>query len=366
MRNLILFVFILATISLHAQNSVLSNKETLSKIESGLDSIYNFRFNYSDDVYEYLHEKYSDHPLPPLFKAISIYWQQFPVTPKGPYHQIYIENITKAIAKSEEFLNEDPDNTEMLFMSLMARLLVMQYYADNKQSSKVAPYVRKTYKITKKGFSLSDQIQDFQFTTGLYNYYREAYPEKHPVYKPIAYFFPDGNRKLGIKQLEKTWHEGIFLDAESLSFLVYISLNFEGNFHKSSRYTKELHKLYPNNPLFLSYRIRSLLLVKRYNKALPLIQELEREHASNNFFQVMSFIYRGIYEEKKNKNLMLAEKYYLQAIERCSPYKPFINDRISYAYYGLSRVWKKRDREKAKNYRKKADELSSYSHINFD
>ncbi|PLX12532.1 MAG: hypothetical protein C0597_13060 [Marinilabiliales bacterium] len=349
-----------------AQNSILSDKESITKIEFGLDSIYNFQFNQVDEIYEHLDEKYPDHPLPPLFNAIIIYWQHFPVTPNSPYHRIYMENITQAISDADLLLDEDPKNPELLFMSLMARLLVMQYYADNDESSKVIPYVRKAYKLAKKGFALDHKIQDFQFITGLYNYYREAYPEKHPVYKPMAYFFPEGNKELGIKQLENNWHHGIFLDAESLSFLVYISLNYEGNYKKSARYTKELHKLYPNNPLFLSYRIRSLLLQKKYNKALPFIQELETNQASNDFFKTMSLIYRGIYEEKKNKNFIAAEVFYQKAIDLSDSYKPFINSRISYAYFGLARICKNKDRKKATSYRKKAMDLSSSAHLNFD
>jgi len=351
---------------LFAQNSILSDKEAIDKIEFGLDSIYNFQFNQIDEICKELYEKYPKHPLPPLFNAIRIYWQHFPVTPKGPYHSEYIQNITQAISSADLLLDQDSENTEALFLSLMARLLVMQYYADNKESSKVIPYVRKAYKITKKGFTLNKEIQDFQFTTGLYNYYREAYPEKHPVYKPIAYFFPKGNRELGIKQLEDNWHHGIFLDAESLSFLVYISLHFEGNYKKSARYTKELNKLYPKNPLFLSYRIRTLLLQEKYNKALPLIQELETKHASNEFFKIMSLIYRGIYEEKKCKNFIDSESYYQKAIELSDPYLPFMNGRISYAYFGLSRIWERKDHKKATAYRKKALDMSNYAHLNFD
>ena len=358
--------FILLSFNLIAQNSVLSDKETLQEVEYGLDSIYNFQFDHVDEAYRDLKRKYPDHPLPPLFNALSIYWQHFPVTPNGPYNDLYVNNITDAINKSEALLEKDKNNVEAIFLNLMSRLLIMQYYADNDQSSKVIPHVRKAYKMVKKGFDLSDQLQDFLFSTGLYNYYREAYPEKHPVYKPIAYFFPDGNRKLGIKQLEDNWHNGIFLDAESLSFLVYISLNFESNYKKSDKYTKELNSSYPNNPLYLSYRIRTLLLLKKYNKALPLIQELNTNYSSNDFFQIMVYLYQGIYEEKKNQDFGKAEKLYWKAIKSLEKYQPFADSRVSYAYFGLSRIWEKKDHDKAVTYRNKALDLSSYSHINFD
>jgi len=359
-------LFLLISFNATAQYSILSNKELLIKIEHGLDSIYNFQFQYADELSKEIEQQYPDHPLPQLFESIVIYWRHFPVTPDGPYHQKYVTHITEAINRSEKILDKDNDNTVGIFLNLMSRLLVMQYYADNHQSSKVAPYVRRAYKMTKKGFDLGHKMNDFLFSTGLYNYYREAYPERYPVYKPIAYFFPKGNKKLGLKQLENNWDNGIFLDAESLSFLVYISLNFEGNFKKSARYTKELHQSYPNNPLYLCYRIRSLLLLERYQRALPLIDELTNKYNKHRFFEVMGYVYEGVYEEKKNKDYRKAEHLYLKAIKLSEPFQPFINDRLSYAYFGLSRIWTHKDEQKADLYREKALELSSSSNITFD
>lgn len=366
MRVLNILLLILIVFDVSAQKSILTNQETLVEIEQGIDSAFNFHFDYADQVYENLALKYPGHPLPPLFKSIIIYWKYFPVTTTGPYNNLYTQNINLAIEKAEAMLKVDDKNTEAIFLNLMARLLIMQYYADNHESSKVIPFVRRAYKMAKKGFELNDKITDFYFSTGLYNYYREAYPEKHPVYKPIAYFFPDGDKHLGIKQLEYNSHHGIFLDAESLSFLVYISLHFEADYKKASKYTKELYKEYPDNPLFLSYRIRALLLLKKYNKVNQLIGNFEKETASNDFFQMMKNIYLGIIEEQKNKNYSKAEEYYLKAIKMGKKYKPFSDGRLAFAYFGLSRIWEKRDHKKASAYRNKAMELATYKHITFD
>lgn len=358
-------VLLIISFSLCAQRSILEDQQTIQKVKSELDSIYNFNFKNSEVLYKELKQYYPNHPLPSLFNAVRIYWQYFPVTPKDSVSNLYIKYNTDAIQKAESLLEKDKNNAEAIFFNLLSRLLLMQYFADNHQSSRVVPHIRTAYKMTQKGFDLTDQVQDFLFSTGLYNYYRDAYPEKHPVYKPFAYFFPDGNKKLGIRQLEKNWHNGIFLDAESLSFLVYISLNFEGNFSKSARYTKELHKAYPNNPLYLSYRIRTLLLLHKYKKAHTLIDQLST-NSSNEFFQVMVYIYKGIYAEKKDKNYDTAEKFYLEAISLSEKYKPFINSRISYAYFGLARIWETKNNQKSIAYRNKAEILSSYPHINFD
>ena len=363
-KLIIFFVFI--SCSVFAQESILKDQSTLQKIEYGLDNLYNYQFDTIVDIEQNLNINYPDNPLPPLFHAIRIYWEYFPVTPNSYHHELFIYNISESIQRSEQILEQDDKNNEAAFLNLMGRLLIMQYYADNHQSSKVIPHIRQAYSMVKKGFELNDEIPDFNFSTGLYNYYRDAYPEKHPVYKPIAYFFKEGNKKLGIKQLEDNWKNGIFLDAESLSFLVYISLNFEGNYKKSVKYTRELYKTYPNNPLYISYKIRTLLLLKRYLRAEQLINELAIKANSNTFFQMMINIYQGIIEEKKYKNYEKAEKLYQSAIELAKPYQPFANDRLSYAYFGLSRIYKKSNPEKSKELRNMAEDLSSYKHLTFD
>ena len=360
------FLLILFSFSVLGQKSILNDSKTLQKIEQGIDSIYDFQFESVTKIETDLNQHYPNHPLPPLFHAIKVYWQYFPIIPGSKFEKEFTDNITLSIQRSDKMLDDNSENHEAIFLNLMARLLIMQYYADNHMSSKVIPYVHKAYTLAKKGFDLNQEVTDFYFTTGLYNYYREAYPVKHPIYKPIAYFFKDGNMKLGIKQLEYNSKNGIFLDAESLSFLVFISLNFEENYKKSLKYTRDLYKTYPNNLLFLSYRIITLLLLNKYNKADQLLTELKNKAGSNQFFQMMIKIYRGIIEEKKNKNLELAEKLYWEGIKLGENYKPFANDRISYAYFGLSRIWKNKDPKKATEYREKAMKLSSYKHLTFD
>ncbi len=357
---------LLTSFLIHAQKSILSKPEILKEIEVELDRLYNFNFDSAWQFENKLETSYPKSPLPPLFTATKMYWQYFPITPNSPYHNAFVQNIDLSIGKSEKMLSNDKNNSEAAFLNLMARLLIMQYYSDNHESSQVLPHVRRAYAMVRKGFDLTNTITDFNFSTGLYNYYREAYPEKHPVYKPVAYFFRKGDKSLGIKQLEHNWKHGVFLDAESLSFLVFISLNFEENYKKSARYTRELYKSYPDNPLYISYRIRTLLLLERYHRAEQLIEELESKSDGNDFFRMMVKVYQGIVEEKKNKNPEFAEKLYLEAIELGKNYQPFANDRISYAYFGLSRIYENTNPKKSKEYRERAKSLSSYMHLNFD
>ena len=141
---------------------------------------------------------------------------------------------------------------------------------------------------------------------------------------------------------------------------------FEDDYKKANKYAKQLIKEFPNNLLYVSYDIQTLLLLNKYNKAKNLIQELETHSHENNFFQVVAEIYKGIISEKKDKDFAQAEKYYSDAINRMESYGEFANSYKSIAYFGLSRIYSTKDSNRSRKYKKRALDLAVYPRINFD
>ena len=85
------------------------------------------------------------------------------------------------------------------------------------------------YSFMKKGFDLTEEYREFNFPVGMYNYYREKYPELHPVYKPFMFFFRNGDVSKGLRQLERSVKENVFTKPEAGMFLVHIYLYYENN-----------------------------------------------------------------------------------------------------------------------------------------
>ncbi len=366
MKRILLIVFLFQTISLTAQESILSDSVFMLRLKTEVDSIYNFQYKNSEKTYIELEEKHPDHAFTQLFYALMLYWKYFPITPESEYHDEYINRIENAILAAENILDEDKNNTESIFFNLMSRMFIMQYYADNQMSSKVIPHLSRSYKMITSGFDLKEDMTDFYFTTGIYNYYSEAYPKAHPIYKPIAYFFPKGNIELGLQQLEYNWKNGSFLGTESLFFLIYINLNFEANYSAALHYLKPLNDSYPNNPLYISYRIKTLLMLKEYELASEYILKLKQMKTKNDYFLIVSEIYEAVILEKRNHNQTKAATKYAKAVQSLEKYGNYGNAYSSFAFYGLSRIYSEKDKKKAKEYRKIADDLAVYPHINFD
>jgi hypothetical protein len=78
-------------------------------------------------------------------------------------------------------------------------------------------------------------------------------------------------------------------------------------------------------------------------------------------------IYNGILQEKKYKNMKIAEQFYTTGINRISGFGHFGNEFAAYGYFGLSRISKLNgNNDASKSHRKKALDLADFKKIDFE
>jgi len=330
----------------------------------GIDHIYNMDFGPAYDIYKRISTTYPNNPMTFVFKGLITYWENYPLLPTSPAKSSFEKDMLRAIDLSEK--KHSSDEAEYLLSNIGARGLLLLFYADNDLNGDVISIASGTYQYVKQSFNYTSTYADFYFITGLYNYYREAYPETHAVYKPVALLFPKGDKAKGLKELQIASKSAVVLKAEAYSFLSGIYISFENNFQKAYLYSKALHELYPQNVQYTAVFIKNLLLVKRYDEAENQIKTA-RAKTSNNYLLAQLNILYGIVMEKKYKNMKQAQYYYAKGLKDIAPYKPFANEFCSYAYYGLSRICDaNNDKHNKKNYRKQALDLSAFKNVNFD
>lgn len=363
------YIFMLMTLAVPAipavHGQILKDTAAIRILKEGVDDIYGFRFSEARQTGRKLAEVYPDHPVLYLYNGMLTYWSNFPLTPMSQASDLYEKDMTTCISLCEK--EQDQDNyAEYLLANLGARGMLLMYYADNNLQSKINPMVMDTYRYIRESFNYATVYPDFNFFTGLYNYYREAYPEAHPIYKVLAFLFPRGDKVKGIAEMRNAAFNSIMLKAESWSFLSYIYMSFENNYQLALPYTKGLYELYPANLPYTAGYIKNLLLLKKYSEAEAVMKSL-KSSISNRFFQAQMSVFNGILQEKLYRNYDQAEKYYNRGITEFSTYGYYGNDYSSYAYFGLSRISGYRDdKQKKKTFRKMANELSYYRNINFD
>jgi tetratricopeptide (TPR) repeat protein len=283
----------------------------------------------------------------------------------APDHVSFEKDLRQCIRLAEK--NNNPSfNAEYLLANLCARGLLIKFYDENNHIMETIPLVSSTYKYMKRSFNFTGECSDLYYYTGAYNYYRVAYPEIYPVYKPLAMLLQQGNKERGLRELHLATTNAVVLKAESYSLLASIYLNFENKYELSCNYSKTLHEIYPDNMLYLSIYIKSLLLLKQYDEAEKLIRA-SLKRIENKFFQTQLIVFQGIIQEKKYKDFNLAMQLYKSGIAKIVPFREYGDEYTAYAYFGLSRISiLKSDKNSGNMYRQKALKLGDFKKINFD
>jgi len=359
----IALLYCLGTSTINAQ--VLEDTASLNLIKRGVDYISNFEFEKADKVAGMISQAYTGHPIEYLFRGMITYWKNYPLIPTSTAHVSFENDLISCINLSEKEHNPAYD-AEYLLIDLCARGILLEYYANNGLNMEVIPLAKETYQNIRRAFDFTKVYSDFYFFTGLYNYYREAYPEAHGLYKTLAFLFPKGNKEKGFKELQISANNSIFLKAESSSLLSWINISFENNYQEAFNYSKSLQELYPSNLSYLGEYIKNQLLVKKYDQAESLIISSGNDN-SNHYYQAQLSIFNGILQEKKYHDNKKAEEYYNKGIRDISIFGEYGNEFCAYAYFGLSRIGAdKSDKHNRRAYRKKANDLAAYKKVNFD
>ena len=342
---------------------ILKDTSALPVIIKAVDFIYDFQFENAKSVCKEISISYPGHPVNTILKGMIKYWENYPLLLSSTARIEYEEHLRSCIQLCEKNYDQT-DDPEYLLINLCARGLLLLFYSDNDLSSQVFPLATSTYPFIRDSFKVTSSYSDFYFFTGLYNYYREAYPEAHPIYKPLAILFPKGDMAKGLSELNLAGQYSIFLKAESYSFLSWIFANFENDLQQSVNHCKTLHNLYPGNIQYKAVYIKNLLLLKEYDEAEKLISS-SIQGKSNAYYSVQLTIFKGILQEKKHHNPELAKQYYEKGIKDIIPFCAYGNDYAAYAYFGLHRLTENDADSKKKNYRKMAMELSEFRRDDF-
>lgn len=243
-------------------------------MRKAVDFMYNFQFDKADNCLKRFKPKYAGHPGFLLFYGLGTYWKYFPILTHPAEFKTFMASMNQLVALGEKMENKYPKHPEPVFYQMLGNLMMARHHAEAGEYIKAVNETRKAYTYIKKGFELQKNYPDFFLTTGLFNYFREAYPENHPTYKPFTVFFPDGNKAQGLKDLEMAAQKSLFSKAEALMYLSAINLRDEYNPALALKYSNQLYEHYGHNWLYNILQAEILLENKEYELAEPLVARL--------------------------------------------------------------------------------------------
>lgn len=361
-RIFFILLFIFTFSMADAQKRLLENETILFEIKKCLSSTYNYTFGDARTALVNIEQYSPGHPAVQFLKAFILYWENYPLIPGHPKEASFLKELEDCIRNSEAWVKNEPEELEAIFFDLFSRAFYVMYWADNGKPGKVFPHINTLYHHTMQGFDRKDDFTEFYFTTGLYNFYVEAYPEKHPAYKPVVAFFKKGDRTAGIDQLKYCADNSVFLRVEARFFLSLLHLNYETDLETASMHAAQLYKEFPNNSFYAGKYLEILLANKKFFFA-PLILE-KLKSWQEPFSQMQYYLYHAYYLEKVEKDKEKAKKEYNTALEISEKFGEYTRHYNAIAYMGLGRYYNSTGNSSLANrFFRKAKSLTSYDYI---
>jgi len=304
-------------------------------VVQAMEKLYNYDFAEAQPLVARLRARYPQHPVVPLLQAVQVYWQNLPLRENPAAARQYTALLNQCIDRGEKLLELGGREAEAGFFLLAAHGYLAMQQSDAGEFLKAVGEARRAYGFLKKGFDWTDAYPEYLFTTGLYNYYRVQYPENHAIVKPVMFFFKDGNKKLGLQQMEAGFRQGSFTRYESAYYLLYVLIKHENQPGRALAFTSALYGKFPNNPLFLTRHTEALTLTGRYAEAEPLAERLQQ--LNGRVYPTAGTVLAGLIREKRDKNDAAATALYQRAL-KAPEGERYSQDYLGLAWLGLGRI----------------------------
>lgn len=335
LRVLLSLILLFFEHSVSAQYALFDNPANIQLVRQGTRFIYNQQPDSARLVINQVSKKLPGHPVVPMMRALAISWSVFPMKTYLPEFEEHEALLQKSIKAADKLLDEDEDHTEGVFFQMTARGLLAEYYADDGNYMKALGEARRTYGLMKSGFDLVEDYPEFFLTTGIYNYFREKYPQKHPIYKPFLWFFRSGDIELGLQQIHTATQQAVLSNVEAHLYLSYIYLRYEMKPEKARDYLLELTDQYPNNQYFKAKLLECYIMYEEFELAEPIAERFL--DSKNPYYLLLGQSMKGYLLEKWVKAKQPAARFYNEALATGK-----LTNKGSYyeaiAYLGLGRI----------------------------
>lgn len=301
---------------------LLSDLGTQIECSQALDDLYDFKFDKAEEQFAYLKEKYPWHPLPYFLMGLIEWWKIMPNTKNTEYDDTFLAYMDTAIFVADNLFEHHPEyKVEASFFLAAAYGFKGRLYSDEERRdwTKAAAVGKKALDYLEINKQYNDLSPEFLFGDALFNYFSVWVRENYPMLRPILWFFPKGDKALGLKQLTEVSYNAFYTRTEAMVWLMRILNSYENNQQRAYQLAEYLHQTYPDNPYFHRYYARLLYMTHQFERCEPVCQEiLQRIDSGRVGYEAVSGRYASfylgqIYESRGD--LPTAQLYYNKCIE---------------------------------------------------
>ncbi|MEO5600092.1 MAG: tol-pal system protein YbgF [Cyclobacteriaceae bacterium] len=291
---------------------LLSDKQVQLECTQALSDLYNFKFQRAEAEFQDLKVRYGWHPLPYFLMGLIDWWKIMPNTKNTSYDASFLAYMDTTINVAERLYKEYPNyKAEASFFLAAAYGFKGRLYSDEERKNwgKAASEGRSALKYLEEGRGTHNLSPELVFGDALYNYFSVWVRENYPALKPILWFFPKGDKALGLKQLKEVSYNAFYTRTEAMVWLMRILNSYENDQFQALQISEYLIQTYPDNPFFHRYFARMLYSVGRYAEAEPVCKDiLVRIDSGMTGYEGTSgryaaFFLGQIYESRKDYDL---------------------------------------------------------------
>jgi hypothetical protein len=251
-----------------------------SLLTTGLDQVYDLKFTEAENTFTQLDKLVPRHPAVDLLRGVSLFYQWFPARTSLALQRTCIQQLEKAARKAEDWqqsLKKSGEDKaalpEAMFVYFTAEAMLAKISHYEHETMATVRYAKNAYPFVQKGKAYQQHYPDFYLSTGLYNFYRDVYPEIHPFYKTVAWVMTAGNKNLGLNQLQIATRQALFVRTEAILYLTHLLTDYEDRPVEALPYLAQLTVRYPDNPYWRYKYAEALLNAHKTDSVPPLIQQ---------------------------------------------------------------------------------------------
>ncbi len=246
---------------------LISNIAVQIEATEALNDLYNFKFAKAEQQFRWFKQKYAWHPLPYFLLGLSEWWKIMPATNNTAHDERFLAYMDSTILVAEHLHEDYPEyRTEAAFFLAAAHGFKGRLYADEerKEWRKAAFAGKKALKYLEECKEKNNLSPELLFGDALYNYFSVWVPENYPALKPILWFFPKGDKQLGLQQLKEVSYNAFYTRTEAMVWLMRIWNSYENKNEQALQLAEYLHVTYPDNSYFHRYYARMLYATGQY------------------------------------------------------------------------------------------------------
>jgi tetratricopeptide (TPR) repeat protein len=256
---------------------LLADLNTQLECTQALADLYNFKFPQAEYQFKYLKARYEWHPLPYFLMGLIQWWKIMPNTQNKEYDDIFLAYMDSTINVAEDLIDDYPAyKTEGEFFLAAAYGFKGRLYSDEDRKNwrKAASAGEDALDYLNLNNHENTLSPEFLFGDALYNYFSVWVPENYKALKPVLWFFPKGDKALGLKQLKEVSYNAFYTRTEAMVWLMRILNAYENDQPQAFQISEYLHQSYPDNPYFHRYYARMLYQMGKFGQAEPVCKNI--------------------------------------------------------------------------------------------